>query len=220
MESLRAGSLPSGSRVSSERADLPNFISSLASGVALPALDPSPLADIGIALRDGEASLSAEGLLALVDGRLSELDGQIGGLMLDLQERSDSAQTIVRQLEGLQAIRGAMVDRGATDPDDAVSLDTLVPWEGKRVTIGALLEGIGLDEALSTSAGSELRLGALDALVEERTLARDRASSANEGAMIRLQSLMSQRTQVIELATRMLRSISDAQAAILRNLGG
>jgi len=38
--------------------------------------------------------------------------------------------------------------------------------------------------------------------------------------MIRLQSLMSQRTQVIELATRMLRSISDAQAAILRNLGG
>ena len=188
-------------------------------GSLLPTVEASELSALGAALAAGETSLSGDVLLALADERLADLDAQIGSIMRDLEQTASDTEILSRQVEGLQAIRAAMIASGSTDPTDAESGDLEVEWNGMTMSLDGVLGGIDLYDSVSRTSGDEVRLGTIDALIEAQKTVLDRANSSNELQMIRLQSIMSQRTQVIELVTRMLRALSDMQDSVLRNLG-
>ena len=172
---------------------------------------------LGEALSAGEAPLEPESLIALAESRLNDLDGQIGAIMVDLQTRSQQVEGLGEKIQVLQAVRVPMVTAGSVKAGDKEDpTDLKLEWHGEEIHVDELLERYDISGV--THKKGKIPLGSIDERINQFQTEITGLNSGNELAMIGLQSLMSQRSQVVEMATRMLSSLSESQMAIIMNL--
>jgi hypothetical protein len=200
----------------------------------------SPVAE----MHDLEAAgLSDEAILLMLSTRLRDLDGQIGQLTKQLQNATAEAQRLGVEVQRLQAVRElvghpsmvngdgslkgdqfidygqlcALARRlGISNPDafiaaHATGMDGDVP----RLTVDDLLNNVSINgESLEGVTSTEHLQQRSESLGE----ALRQCNSGNEQAMVRLQSVMQQRTQAVTMATNMLKSNDEARDAVVGNL--
>lgn len=167
------------------------------------------------ALVESGASVTPESIMGLLEGRVSNIDRQIQGLTAAIDERTELARELGERNVALGDLREALA---ALPGDDAVVVDGL---EVNGVPLKEFLESNGLlGEVHFTHEGGETKLSktAIDGLIAQTSERQRAANSGNELDMIRLQSVMQQRSQAITMASNMIKSIHDTLKSIVSNL--
>ncbi|GAB4203635.1 MAG: hypothetical protein OHK0013_17880 [Sandaracinaceae bacterium] len=187
------------------------------------------------------AGLSDEAILLMLSTRLRDLDGQIGQLTRQLQNATAEAQRLGVEVQRLQAVRELlgqphMVDNGNLRLDERVELSQLEALanrlgidaraffnafarggegEDRYLRVRDVLEHISINgESLADTQTVEQLQRRSESLGE----ALRQCNSGNEQAMVRLQSVMQQRTQAVTMATNMLKANDEARDAVVGNL--
>jgi hypothetical protein len=178
-------------------------------------------------------SMSDESILELLRSRLRDVDGQIGTVTRTLQQQTAQAQALGQQAQRLNTLREIVgrepymdvsngnlrLDRPVEDADLRM-FETrlgLSPGSLGRETLslgevmGRLTVGGQSMAGVTNREGLQLRADTLGEQIRE-------CNSGNEQLMIKLQSAMQQRTQIVQMATNMLKAGDEARDAVVGNL--
>jgi hypothetical protein len=178
-------------------------------------------------------SMSDESILELLRSRLRDVDGQIGTVTRTLQQQTAQAQALGQQAQRLNTLREIVgrepymdvsngnlrLDRPVEDADLRM-FETrlgLSPGSLGRETLslgevmGRLTIGGQSMAGVTNREGLQLRADTLGEQIRE-------CNSGNEQLMIKLQSAMQQRTQIVQMATNMLKAGDEARDAVVGNL--
>lgn len=111
-------------------------------------------------------ALTPEAIMMLLERRLDDTDGQIAGVMHQIEENTARSEAIQRKVEGLQLLKTAMANK-ESDSGKAVSLNQVtVEWNGKQITGVELLNELGITD-LSTESGMPVDPNGLTAAERE-----------------------------------------------------
>ncbi|MFN7701970.1 MAG: hypothetical protein ACK6CU_14435 [Deltaproteobacteria bacterium] len=178
-------------------------------------------------------SMSDESILELLRSRLRDVDGQIGTVTRTLQQQTAQAQALGQQAQRLNTLREIVgrepymdvsngnlrLDRPVEDADlrmfetrlglspGSLGHETLSLGE----VMGRLTIGGQSMAGVTNREGLQLRADTLGEQIRE-------CNSGNEQLMIKLQSAMQQRTQIVQMATNMLKAGDEARDAVVGNL--
>lgn len=264
----------------------------------MPAIQPTSNA-YSTALSSPSVALTSGAIMMLLRGRMADMDGQVDGLMQELENNTRRSEYIQKQSDVVAAVKQAATNSNP-EPNAEFNLSDLqVTWEGETMSAAELLNRYGVDSldangfqpvrdpsariaeraraierlnssefddrALALTGGlrnmDELLRGGtgrdsmppdLQALVDDYDAAVTARSqntrpqeygnhmvnasafetclnnlksqsrlmnSGNEVLMVQLQSTMQQRSQVLTLATQMMKSVNDGMNQIARNVG-
>jgi hypothetical protein len=194
--------------------------------------------DIGEAFLPDVTAMSDESIIMLLTTRLRDVDSQIGSITQTLQQQTARAQSLGQEAQRLNALRGLLGNEPYMDPtsgnlrgDYALSQEEIASI---AETIGVSPESVGLDadgngavnlsdvmlhitiggrslHGVSNREGFQLRADSLGEQIRD-------CNSGNEQLMIKLQSAMQQRTQIVQMATNMLKAGDEARDAVVGNL--
>lgn len=161
--------------------------------------------------------MGPEAVVALMQIRLRDLDGQIAQLTNDMNRRTREAEALGERLQEQRALQqeADLLGRGEhgeyvrrdEPPEGWVPPRDGVTWDDYQ---NALLERLR-SEGITNRDAMQRRI---DATNEELR----QLSSGNEMRMVRLQSLMQQRTSVIQAGSNMLKALDEATDAVVANL--
>lgn len=184
----------------------------------LPLVETHPLAGS----TPGLTEMSAGGLLEYADGRLGDVDEQINMLFETMDGRRRASNEISATMEQIQTLQTAMNALGV-DSDDQRRIDeiTVVTPDGE-MTAEAFIRQHDLAGALGLEApltDKKINLSQLESAVDALRSQQTQLNSRTEMDMLQMQQLVQQRSQVIELTTKLLEAMNQSQKAILQNLG-
>lgn len=179
-------------------------------------------------------SLSDEAILDLLRTRLRDVDTQISNVTRTLQEHSQRAQYLGEQAQRLNMLREYLgrepfmdVSNGNLRLDHRPTGAELRELESRLgLPVGSLGFGdhTSLRDVLSrisingqSCAGIATR-DQFQQRAESISEALRQCNSNNEQLMIKLQSAMQQRTQVVQMASNMLKASDEARDAIVGNI--
>ncbi len=151
------------------------------------------LRDLGIALPTNNVNSSRS---------VEQLEGLKGAIERDIQEEQDAM---------------GMGDLDLNDPD-AIAL---IYGNPKLRELRKRLHDVNVRiNAGGGPVGTDRITGAsMDNFLESVKSQARRANSGNEVLMVRLQSVMQQRSQTVTMATQMMKSITDSEKSIAQNIG-
>ncbi len=187
------------------------------------------------------AGMSDEAVIAMLDSRLRDLDGQIGSYTRELQDRTVEAQRLGAEVTKLQAVRELLGNRALLNDDGSFNVDTEIDTnvmaeladrlgiadpaafiarfdttdDGKALTVSQFLSGMSVngESLIGMNHPNQLQQRS-DSLGE----ALRECNSGNEQIMVRLQSAMQQRTQAVTMCTNLLKASDEARDAVVGNL--
>ena len=190
------------------------------------------------------AAVSPQMLLALLQNRMRDLDGQVSTIMNGLNERTQEAERISQDLSQLRSVQTVLNGRAdddgniemdgagmsqdqfyelcraaGVDADDAQAMwaEHATPGEPGVINMATAVDVVlpvepgerPMSERLSSRGG-------IDNEIDNRNLALQDANRGTELVMIKLNTLMDQRKQQLELTSNMLNVMSDT----LDRIGG
>ncbi len=167
------------------------------------------------ALVESGASVTPESIMGLLQNQVSNIDAQIQGITSEIDRRTELARELGDRNAALAALRDALA---ALPGDDAVVVDGLLV---NGVPLKEFLDNNGLvGEVHFTREGGQATISksSVDTLIARTSEQQREANSGNELDMIRLQSVMQQRSQAITMASNMIKSIHDTLKSIVSNL--
>ena len=95
-------------------------------------------------------ALSPDAMMLLLRRRLSDMDGQIDGMLSEIESNTQRAEAIQRQTEGMLALKSALSGL-ETNQDVAHRLDAItVTFNGETMTAEKLLNDLGITELQAT----------------------------------------------------------------------
>ena len=193
---------------------------------------------IGAPLGDlwSHGRVSPEAIVLVAQRRMDDLDGQVETFVNALDRHTAQANYLRTKSQLLHEIHSIATK-------DRIVLDDPISWPGADEPI-ALREALLREDALASEIRGELdltrtaledrvvvhgketekyKLRHLDAKKVEATLNQVRAeitkiNSNNEMQMVRLQTLMQQRQQLVLMATNLTKSLHEGNEAVIRNL--
>jgi hypothetical protein len=194
-------------------------------------------------LSDEAIGLSDEAILLMLSTRLRDLDGQIGQLTRQLQNATAEAQRLGVEVQRLQAVRELVGHPSMVNSDGSFKGDELIDFgqlvalaerlgiadprafvnahatgmhgDARALTVADFLNHMSINGEPLTGTSSPEQLQRRSESLGE---ALRQCNSGNEQAMVRLQSVMQQRTQAVTLATNMLKANDEARDAVVGNL--
>ncbi len=117
------------------------------------------MADVNVGL--DATPLSPAAIMLMLRRRLADLDGQIQGMMHDIETSTSRSEAVQAITEGVQLIRAAH----AAERKSAENFETLdelqVEWEGRRMSAAELLNELGITDL-------EMKNGAVEDIMEPR----------------------------------------------------
>jgi hypothetical protein len=189
--------------------------------------------EIGEVFLPDVTAMSDESIIELMRSRLRDVDGQIGTITQTLQQQTAQAQALGQQAARLNTLREIVgrepymdASNGNLRLDGAVTEADLRMFESRLgLRAGSLgHETLSLGEVMgrltiggqsmagvTNREGLQLRADTLGEQIRE-------CNSGNEQLMIKLQSAMQQRTQIVQMATNMLKAGDEARDAVVGNL--
>ncbi len=191
------------------------------------------------------SSVSPEMLLALLQNRMRDMDGQINSIMLGLNERTQRAEQIGEQLSEMRNVQTFLQPH--TNSDGAVRMDGPIDQygfyalcraaglsddEARAAWATATADGgltVRLDRAIDTvmpttegtrpmSSRLATRVGG-DNEIDNLNQALQDGNRGNELLTIKLQTVMDQRKQALELTSNMLNVINQTLDIPIGHLG-
>lgn len=179
------------------------------------------------------AAMGDEAILDMLRSRLRDVDGQIGNITRTLQQQTSQAQALGQEAQRLNALRGLVArephmetSTGNLRHDNMLSVADLRNFEdqlglregalgSEPMSLGRMLSSVVIGGRsmgdVGNREGLQLRADTLSEQIRE-------CNSGNEQLMVRLQSNMQQRTQVVQLCTNMLKAADEARDAVVGNL--
>ncbi len=175
------------------------------------------------------ATLSPEMILYVAKKRMEDIDGQVRASMSDLEVSQADSKKIGEKIRGLRELQEHLAASGKEgiyiEPNDTdKSHNFVASGDGKTQTAKELLEshGIVLEEDIKSSMGPHgrrsIQAETIDAAIKKLEDDQRELNTGNELRMVKLQSLMQQRTQIVTLATNLLQKLDEGAQAITRNL--
>ncbi len=166
------------------------------------------------------ASVSPGSILSTARLRLEDIDQQIRTGLTELEEKSAQAQRLNTQIAALNSIQSAINQK---DGRKEINGNHLVTWAGQEQPAYKVLEEVELADLLGSYVPDEgkfgkLNLQALEKRVQALQQHLSRTNAGNELQMVDMQNQMQRRSEILQLATMMLRSVHESQLAIIRNL--
>ncbi len=120
-------------------------------------------------LGTGMVALTPGAVLALLRVRLSDVDGQIDGMMKEIEVNSSRSEALQRRVEGLTQIQSAMASMNAEGNEDLTLKDIHVTWNDQTWTADELLNHLGIHDLAATNQDPEgLRLAGERSQIERR----------------------------------------------------
>ncbi len=184
----------------------------------------------GSSPQQGLGTMSPEMILFMMRKRMNDLDGQISTITAGIDRATSQAGAISRKLEVLQAIKKAASARdnhdiwASRDPTGGHPEEQAVVLDGQDAgpfgDVMYLNEHYGLNLPVEGDAPDKVVRGdAIDAAIDETKQELQDANSGNELDMVKLQSTMQQRQEIISLGTNLLKTLNDADQNVVRNIG-
>lgn len=169
----------------------------------------------------GLSEVSAEALLESSATRLADLDGQITGMFGVMDARRANSDVLGTRMAQLQMIQTALNSAGRVG-NEKIKLEnlTIETPDGKMNAL-TFIQRNGLAEVLQLAdIGPKTEIGPqVQSAIDLTRTEQSQLNGRSEQDMMQLQQLVQQRGQVIELTTKLLDAIHQAQKAILANLG-
>lgn len=161
---------------------------------------------------DGSARL--KNLAVTIDGTVMSADEALRKYGIEVELTRDNFQAArERQLayEDAQLI----IDDPTSTPEEIADAEAAAAEAADW-----LREEMGMEPGDSVPITGEMKIksATIQAAIAQLETQSRQANSANELQMVRMQTAMQQRSQVITMATQMIKSISDTNQAIARNM--
>lgn len=184
--------------------------------------------DLLASLGRAGVALTPGAIIALLMTRLNDVDGQIDGMMKEIETNTARSEAVQRTVQGLQNLKTAMAAENG-DPNEQVDIDgdgsagsvVVVNFEGRDYTVRELVSALELNEELPYGGdnGDTLTGSAVDALIQSLSSRARSMNSNNEVLMVQMQSAMQQRTQAVTMSTNCIKSLNDAASGVVANIG-
>lgn len=171
---------------------------------------------------------SPELVLFIANKRMNDIDGQVRASMAELDETASESEAVGEKIAALREVQehlaaakkeGVYVDPVAHDKVHNF-IDTGTEKVGAREFLEA--RGVVLEKDVKTSMGPHGRRSVqsetVDAAIKKLEEKQQEINTGNELRMVKLQSLMQQRTQILTLATNLLQKLDEGTQSIVRNL--
>ncbi|MEZ4255401.1 MAG: hypothetical protein R3A78_06745 [Polyangiales bacterium] len=179
------------------------------------------------------AGVSIDVILYMLQKRMADVDGQISDAMHALEDRTNRSNEISKQIEVLQQmqVKGKAGSTKQITIDASLKSAETLTIDGKKMSPLDAMKEVGLDQDDFTLKqrteivdGKVVKLhaitmGQLETMVTKKREEITQINSGNELDMVRLQTLMQQRTQILTLGSNLLKSLNEAQESIIRNIG-
>ncbi|MFW6049870.1 MAG: hypothetical protein ACODAU_01780 [Myxococcota bacterium] len=166
--------------------------------------------------------VSPQMVLQLLELRLNDMDTQMERLSTATLDHTNRADALSRQIQGLEAIKTKADDNGGKIAwkNESFSEDDVVMVGHKTYeSVFDAAKDLGLVDKLDPLVGDgKLKKNDLSGVIEELRQALQRENSGNELRMMQLQELTQRRSQMISLASNLLRTLHQANQAVIRNL--
>ncbi len=183
------------------------------------------------ALGADAAGMSPEGIIALAERGLNSANARIRemqGAVMTRNQRLGALTAAVRRLqEWSQTNQGRNV--GRDDPQHMELQREMIddPVTGQPMSLLALLQREGVDvTALQSNRGERTSVPAyhvgtadMDRLREILRGASENVTRDGDLLMMRLQEAVTQRQQIVQMATNMLHKLSEGQNSVVQNIG-
>jgi len=159
--------------------------------------------------------LTPESIIMLLQQRMGDLNDQISGVMNEIKDRDGAARALTAQLDQLLSIQESLGNRDQCGGNDAV------PGATNIEAVAEDLRAHGVDlpaSAVDPDHGNVYPKGTIEAAIKSVEAQIRDVNSGNEMAMIKLQSLMQQRTSEVQLATNMLKALHEASQSVIGNI--
>lgn len=184
--------------------------------------------DLLASLGRAGVALTPGAVIALLMARLNDVDGQIDGMMKEIETNTARSEAVQRTVQGLQNLKAAMAAEQG-DPSEMVDIDgdgdgnppVIVNFEGRDYTVRELVDALELNEELPYGGEHDDTLtgAAVDALIQSLSSKARSMNSNNEVLMVQMQSAMQQRTQAVTMSTNCIKSLNDAESSVVANIG-
>ncbi|NOY92633.1 MAG: hypothetical protein GXP55_15705 [Deltaproteobacteria bacterium] len=163
--------------------------------------------------------MDAAAILATASSRIRELDNGINLYMQSIQNRTAAAQNVRQRLQTLERALSQhprMNDKGKVNrKNPGIDLTAIDPATGQSV--GDELRAAGFEPPAGADFWPKAQV---DAAMQEVKTELEQLNSGNEMQMIRLQNLISQKSQAVQLTTNMLAKLNRMLESIAAKLGG
>lgn len=158
-------------------------------------------------------SLGPQSILSETAASVRSTDAQIREIHGSIRRDLDTMDALSRQQSALQAIREALQEK-TTDAGKAIDLSTLTVRVGTETrSAAALATELGLN--LEPKVSQNMLASRIDSLDAQRKNLEGRQESRH----LALQDLLHRRSQALELASNLIRSIHETEKALVGNVG-
>lgn len=206
---------------------LPSF---LTSGVSH---SPSIAGLAGLLATPDYAGLSDESILAMLQSRMNDLDGQISSVTRQLESATAEASRIGGEIQKLAALREVADAHHGSDGQydmgkdlseaeinricDAFGIDrsSIPGGEDGVIVLGDVFANV---EVNGTNLSTVQTTTGMQSFSESLNEELRQCNSGNEQAMVKLQSVMQQRTQVVQMCSNMMKANDEARDGVVGNL--
>jgi hypothetical protein len=187
---------------------------------------PSSIRDaLGAALGGSAAfgpQLTPGAVLAMMQRRLADLDGQVATTMEAIENATRTAEAINGRVQDLRRALEHLEPHFRADgtlwlPTDKAEYDAALTLpDGRHIT--HILAAAGAEFNEEGQLSGTFTRARMDTLIQRATDDLRTATSGNEMLMIQLQSAMQQRTSAIQLGSNVLKAIDDGMDSVVGNI--
>ncbi len=168
--------------------------------------------------------LSIDELILQCQQTMEKLDGQIRGKMSDQKERNDSLAALGKLSDLVSTC--PTVPAGAGPDAAKVSNDLLAMKDANGASIDSKLDELARNHPELKDTIDAVRANVKDGLTAEEAKACGRAidnasdslRNDNETSMISLQSLVSKRSQALQMTSNLVNSMNESAKSVVQNI--
>ena len=172
------------------------------------------------------AGVTPESIIMMLRMRMNDVDNQVSQITSQVTEKTNKAQELSRQLEALYALKEQCAAGGSATSMYAAATDdtptSQMELNGKMVSAHEYLQSFGIGDELKAKKGegnyAVYTTSQIDTLIDKKKQEIQTVNSGNELAMVQLQNLMQQRSQVISLGSNLLKSLNETKDSIIHNM--
>jgi len=163
--------------------------------------------------------LSPADLIALAEVRIGSVDGDLRAEVNTMNERGKSLSYLRSVLGAIQAFQTSTSDDNAKLALDSTVTITFPSGDTEQMPIKEALRRAGMDTGNIHGEGEheQIKRSQLGHLVEAITQHRDTISQGAELQQLRIQQLVNQRGQFVQLVSQVLAGMHETNKGILQN---
>lgn len=183
----------------------------------------------------GEFGFSPELVLYMANKRMSDIDGQVRTSMKELDSAYSQSEKVGKTIQVLRKLEENMEGKGSirsTDyietPQGSMSVEDYCNLNGVDFETDIVGKWVKLEQRISKEDENgerkiithafEISGKSIESAIDGFEEKQKEINTGNELRMVKLQSLMQQRTQILTLATNLLQKLDEGTQSIVRNL--